>query len=303
MNPLISSMDIGTNTARLLIGRLSSGIIERTHISRSITRLGGGFSRESGISREAADRTVEAIAGFATTLDNLGVKTYRAVATSAVRDAVNSDQFCSEILAKTGIKLEVISGDEEGVLTLSGVISGLDIVPSRSILFDVGGGSTEYTVAQGESIIFTKSLPLGVVRLTEGKGSVDRMEEKIKRELLQLKEEMRNQGVLTSLEGATLIGTAGTATTLAAISIALKDYDYTKVNNMTITRERIADILSTLIPLTPEKRLERVVGLEKGREDLIVAGTLLTLNTMDMLGFDQMKVSDFGLLEGVLLSI
>lgn len=303
MNLLTASMDIGTNTARLLIGRFNSGIIERTHISRSITRLGGGFSRVSGISRDAADRTVDAITGFAATLDNLGVKTYRAVATSAVRDAVNRDQFCSEILAKTGIKLEVISGEEEGRLTLSGVISGLDIVPSRSLLFDVGGGSTEYTVAEKDRIIFTKSLPLGVVRLTEGKISIERMDEKIKRELMKLKEEISAHGVLSSLHGATLIGTAGTATTLAAISIALKDYDYTKVNNMTITREMIANIYSTLIPLTPAERLESVVGLERGREDLIVAGTLLTLNTMDVFGFQAMKVSDFGLLEGVILSI
>lgn len=303
MNSLRASLDIGTNTARLLIGRVDNGVIERSHISRSITRLGGGFSRESGISREAAARTVAAICGFASTLDEFRVRDYRAVATSAVRDAINRDQFCAAILAKTGINLEVISGEEEGVLTLAGVMSGLDSIPPRALLFDVGGGSTEYTVAEGDKVIYTKSLPLGVVRLTEGKVSVERMEEKIRRELLILKEEMGLQQVLNSLRDATLIGTAGTATTLAAISIALADYDYSKVNNMTLAKERIESILSTLLPLTSKERLERIVGLEKGREDLIVAGTLLTLNTLEIFGFAEMKVSDFGLLEGVLLSI
>lgn len=303
MSLLKASIDLGTNTARLLIGFELDGKIARHHICRRITRLGGGFSREHGISKDAANRTIAAMKEFAATLEEFKITSLRAVATSAVRDAVNREEFCREVLLESGIELEVISGDDEGRLTLSGVVSGLDFMPETMLVFDVGGGSTEYTISRNDEILFSSSLPLGVVRLTEGKGSIHLMEEKIVRELSGLKDRINSLGLLNCLQGATLIGTAGTATTLAAISMGLADYDYTKVNNHSITREEIHTVLARLLPLTPKERLESIVGLEEGREDLIVAGALLTLKTLDMFGFPAMKVSDFGLLEGIILDM
>lgn len=303
MNKLKASIDLGTNTARLLIGSIENGKIVRHHISRRITRLGGGFSKETGISDEAARRTIESMKYFADQLRDFNVEELRAVATSAVRDAVNRSDFCHKVRSASGIGLDVISGDDEGRLTLLGVLSGLDIVPETVMVFDVGGGSTEYTIAQGEKILFSRSLPLGVVRLTEGKGSVERMDDKIARELALLKNDISSMGLLNCLQGSTLIGTAGTATTLAAISIGLADYDYEKVNNLTISLEQIKNIFGRLLPLSPQERLNKVAGLEEGREDLIIAGTLLTMKSLEIFGFSAMKVSDFGLLEGILLDI
>lgn len=301
MSRLKASIDLGTNTARLLIGTTCDGRVARSHLSRCITRLGGGFSKEKGISREAAARTVAALKVFAATLKEFHVSELRAVATSAVRDAVNRDEFCREVMTASGIQLEVISGEEEGRLTLLGVRSGLDFAADTMVVFDVGGGSTEYTVAQGDSIIFTKSLPLGVVRLTEGKGSHAAISDKIERELKLLRSEMDVAGVTPLCMNSTLVATAGTATTLAAIDIGLVDYDYSKVNNHLLGITQIRDIFTRLARLSPAERLKQIIGLEEGREDLIIAGTLLTLKSMEMFASTSLKVSDFGLLEGVLL--
>lgn len=303
MPQLLAAIDLGTNTARLLIGRcLTDGTVQPVFISRRITRLGGGFTRESGISPEARGRTLAALHEFAAAMKRHEVQRVRAVATSAVRDAVNGPDFCREVLDSTGIVLDVIDGDEEGRLTLRGVLAGIDERPASLFVFDVGGGSTEYTLSRGETMLFSRSLPLGVVRLTEGKGESSAMSDKIHRELLALRREMEEQRMLEHLDSALLVGTAGTATTLAAISMGMVDYDYRRVNNHMLTRGDISSIFQQLLPLSPAERL-MVPGMEKGREDLIIAGCLLTLRTMELFGFDRMKVSDFGLLEGVLLSV
>ncbi|WP_407920199.1 Ppx/GppA phosphatase family protein [Geobacter pickeringii] len=302
MPQTFASIDLGTNTARLLIGRVDGEEIVPLGVKRQITRLGGGFTRERGISAEAWQRSRDALIGFAEEIRSAGVSRARAVATSAVRDAVNGPAFCADILEHTGIALEVIDGREEGLLTLRGVLSGLDRKHGDFCVFDVGGGSTEYTLADGATPLFTESLPLGVVRLTEGKPDISSMKEKIARELGGVKSRIAAEGYLDRLVGARLVGTAGTATTLAAISLKMDDYDYRRVNNYVLPIAEIRDILARLVPLSPPERL-KVPGLEKGREDLIIAGTLITLATMEILGFEQMTVSDFGLLEGVLLGL
>lgn len=299
----LAAIDLGTNTARLLIGRIEGGNIARELVMRRITRLGGGFCREKGIAVEARERTVAAMHEFAGAIREYGVRHVKAVATSAVRDAVNGVDFCQEVRQATGICLETISGEQEGELTLRGVLSGLDRKPEYLLVFDVGGGSTEYTLARGEEILFTRSLPLGVVRLTEGKVTPAAMEEKVDRELRMLLQEMRGAGLLHLAGRAVLVGTAGTATTLAAISQRLIDYDYRKINNHVIPLEEIEAIFGRLLPLSPEERLTRIAGLEKGREDLIVAGTILTMRTMALFGIHRLKVSDFSLLEGLLITL
>ncbi len=272
-----AAIDLGTNTARLLIGyREPAGVVKPLLVKRWITRLGGGFSRELGISEEAKIRTVAALKDFAVEIKKHGVARVRAVATSAVRDAVNGKALCDDIFEETGIRLEILGCREEGLLTLRGVFAGIDDPEGDVLVFDVGGGSTEYTLTRNREPIFTESLPLGVVRLTEGKKDQDAMEDKVLREL------------------------ANTATTLAAISLKLENYDYRLVNNYSLSLDKIRQIYATLLPMTPDERLN-VIGLEKGREDLIIAGILITLKTMELFGFQKLKVSDFGLLEGLFL--
>ena len=300
MQQKFAAIDLGTNTARLLIGCPDeTGIIKTVLLKRLVTRLGGGFSKETGLSEEAKMRTIAAMRDFAAAIKEHEVAKVRAVATSAVRDALNGRGFAAEVTAKTGIFLEVIDGKEEAMLTLHGVLSGLDNRSGDFFVFDVGGGSTEYTLAQGEAPRFTRSLPLGVVRLTEGKANFEAMVDKITRELNKLAAEIDSAGLRESMKNATLVGTAGTATTLAAIHLKMEEYDYRKVNNYCLSLADIRDILSMLLPMSIDERLT-VPGLEKGREDLIIAGILITIKTMEMFGYNYLKVCDYGLLEGLI---
>jgi exopolyphosphatase/guanosine-5'-triphosphate,3'-diphosphate pyrophosphatase len=302
MAPPLASIDLGTNTVRLLIATEGENGLAPLLVKRRITRLGGGFTDASGISAAAQARTVAALEEFSSDLARYSVLRLRAVATSAVRDAVNGADFSAEVVARTGIALEVIGGEEEGLLTLRGVRAGLGAPDGLLLAFDVGGGSTEYTLADGGIPRFTRSLPLGVVRLTEGKPEPAAMADKVDRELAALAAEMARVSAIVDPTRCLLAGTAGTATTLAAIDLGMTEYDYRRVNGHWLARDTVADIFNRLLPLTPEERLV-VPGMEKGREDLIIAGALVTLKTLDRFGFSGMKVSDFGLLEGVLLSI
>lgn len=301
MSRRIAAIDFGTNTARLLIADLfDDGQFEQVVLLRTIVRLGGGFSRETGLAEDAIQRARLCLHQFADTIRKHAVDSVRAVATSAVRDAVNGPAFVDQIAQETGIRLDVIDGLTEGRVTLAGVLAGLDQQPEQLLMFDVGGGSTEYTIARGASPLFVHSLPLGVVRLTEGKADPAAMADKIGRELDYLQQQMA-QSQVELFPGTLLVGTAGTATTLAAISLKMAEYDYRKVNNYTLQQQEIQRIYDLLLPLSPEQRLS-VAGLEKGREDLIIAGSLITLLTLQRFGFGSMKVSDYGLLEGLVVS-
>ena len=299
MHP-VAAIDLGTNTARLLIATLDP--YRQVLLKRTITRLGGDFRRESGLSPQAMQRSLAALAQFAREISRHGVTRVRAVATSAVRDARNGGLFCELVRAETGLELEVIDGTEEALLTLAGVRSVLDRSDGDLVVFDVGGGSTEYTLARGAAPLFSRSLPIGVVRLTEGKPDAAAMDEKIGRELTRLRRELEEEGMTGRFSAATLVGTAGTATTLAAVQMQMEDYDYRRVNNFTMPLSAVERIFARLSPLTPKERLG-VPGLEPGREDLIIAGTLVVLQTMRIFGFPTLKVSDSGLLEGLVLGV
>jgi exopolyphosphatase / guanosine-5'-triphosphate,3'-diphosphate pyrophosphatase len=300
MNRPVAAIDLGTNTARLLIANKEP--FRQILLNRTITRLGGGFTRELGLSEEAQERTIAALQLFAAEMARTDVARLRAVATSAVRDAANGEKFCERVKRETGIDLEVIDGTEEAVLTLKGVASILDDKSGDLAVFDVGGGSTEYTLAHGTDLVFSRSLPIGVVRLTEGKVEPAAMEDKISRELALFKEQLEGEGLLERFSKATLVGTAGTATTLAAIELKMTDYDYKKVNNHNMPLAEVERIYGMLKPMTPQERLQ-VRGLEPGREDLIIAGTLVVLATMRTFGFTSFKISDSGLLEGLILGV
>jgi len=301
VNNRVAAIDFGTNTARLLIADLlKEGGFEPVCLEREIVRMGGGFSRQHGLSADAWQRGLSCLKRFSEIIAAHGDMRVRAVATSAVRDALNGADFQDMVLKETGIDLQVVDGITEGSLTLAGVLAGLDRSHQEILLFDVGGGSTEYTLARGGVARFVDSLPLGVVRLTEGKQTVDAMNRKIRKELEILYQKMGRSGCQLHHE-TVLIGTAGTATTLAAITLEMDDYDYRKVNNLIVSREQIQAIYDRLLPLSPAERL-CVPGLEQGREDLIIAGMLITMQSMDLFGLKTMKVSDYGLLEGLVVS-
>ncbi|MCK4739209.1 MAG: Ppx/GppA family phosphatase [Deltaproteobacteria bacterium] len=312
-----ASIDIGTNTLRLLIAtedKFSQGLNPKGY-KRVITRLGGGYTDEVGISPDAAKRSLDALRDFKSIMNDHGVKKVTAVATSVVRRAKNGSEFIASVKAETGIEIEVIDGVDEAGLTFFGVMFVVEDRWDNSItrlIFDIGGGSTEFSVAKGLDIEKSWSMELGVVELTEKFLKSDpptpeelgAMREHISKNISELKSLMKDSSIdtekLSSDAGVFLMGTAGTITTLASVSMRLKEYNPNFINKCTLSKKKISDIYDRLSAMTIAERSE-VVGLEKGREDLIIAGTAIVLEVMDSFCFDDLKVSDGGLLEGVML--
>ena len=308
----LASIDIGTNTLRLLIGNVDrSGNIADTILKREITRLGGGV--ENGLLRsDAKARTLEALERFSSIIKKNSVKKVSAAATSVVRDAKNGGLFVKEIKDKTGIDVNVISGEFEGALTLKGVVSALDGKNKIPLVFDIGGGSTEFILAGNEKVERVATINMGVVALAENKLKSDppsaaditniiiAVDDYI--HSLEVKSPLFFDTDFVSQQNNILVGTAGTITTLAAIDQDMELYDSRKINNYVLKYESVKNIFHELSGLTHEERAG-IKALEKGRADLIIPGTLIVMRVMKALDFNELVVSDYGLLEGLLIEM
>lgn len=308
-----ASIDIGTNTLRLLIAEVSQdGKLKPVVYRRAITRLGGGYTDTEGIEKGAAERSVAALTDFRKEIDSVGADTVLATATSVVRRAVNGVSFVREVEKRTGIKVRVIGGDEEARLSLLGVLSVIEGAPKKRLVMDIGGGSTEFIAAEDSHMRGAWSMEMGVVHLTErhlksdppSKAEVAAMEAEIRGIVEGLHGIMGREGVsagdYSSNAGALFVGTAGTVTTLAAIDQGLEVYDRERINNYVLKRNNIESLYRYLLSLTLKERAE-VLSLEKGREDLIIPGSFIALAALDSFAFDGMVVSDAGLLEGIII--
>ena len=300
---MLAAIDAGSNTLRLLIGDTDGKTVEPASYYRSITRLAGGLSESKGLSHEARKRTLAAFQEFTGICKRKGVTRCRSVGTAAFRKAVNGQNFAGHLKDVTGFQLEIISGAEEASLMTAGVLSALNPLPDSSLIIDIGGGSTEFVLCQKQKILWQASLPLGVVTLTESmtpKGraayiseSIDQLSAKIARYL-----PMKNG----TLQPLSLVGTAGTVTTLAALDMQMPEYDWKRINNYTISDQRVSHWKSFLAPLTVPER-EELPGMEPGRGDLIMAGIDIISVAMRKFNSSSLTISDFGILERLLLSL
>ncbi len=308
-----ASIDTGTNTLRLLIAEKdSNGRLAPLLYKRAITRLGGGYTPEEGMTQDAMERSISALSGFAALIRDYGVTDVGAVATSVVRRAVNREEFLSSVQERAGLEIEVIDGLEEARLTLLGVSSVIRPQPRRSLIMDIGGGSTEFVATLNGKSLGAWSLEMGVVSLTErffrsdppAESQLRGMEGEIKGVIEGFMSVMGRDGVDIAQYGEALkadfIGTAGTITTLAALDQDLAEYERDKINNYTLTKERIEYYYRYLSGLTIKEK-EKLLMLEKGREDLIIPGAAITLIVLEAFGFSALKVSDAGLLEGLII--
>jgi exopolyphosphatase/guanosine-5'-triphosphate,3'-diphosphate pyrophosphatase len=300
----LAAIDLGTNTIRLLVvdvaGDRSWRPVAQTQI---VTRLGEGL-RTSGVLSEAAmERALRTVADFCDRARTLGAEQMLIVGTSAVRDATNRSAFLDRLRAATGQEVRVVPGEKEGRLTLLGVLHGLPALSGSVLLFDIGGGSTEFTLARDRELVCTRSLALGVLPLAERYMSPDpvdwnryaEMDREIRAHLA------RELGAFCAdLRPEHLVGTAGTVTTLAALDQALLEYDPEKVHGYRLSRDRIRGLLAPLGALPVADRA-RLPCLEPGRADLIIPGIAICLATMDTFDFDSLIVSEWGLREGILI--
>jgi exopolyphosphatase/guanosine-5'-triphosphate,3'-diphosphate pyrophosphatase len=300
-----AALDIGSNTLRLLIGTLQGGSVGPLLYERDITRLGGEMGRTGRVGEKGLALSLEVLKKYRSLMEAHGVARYRAVGTSALREAANRAEVLRMVKETAGIDIEVVSGEEEAELTALGVTSSLR-TPRSVLIADIGGGSTEMMFCRGPELVKRVTVPAGVVKMAEGfirsdpprPGELAALDEEAARVARNLARHFKD----LLMPETVFVGTAGTATTLAAIDLALEEYNREKVHGHEISLERLRRMSTRLASLPLAERV-RVKGLEPGREDLIIPGILLTITVMEMLNFRRVVISDHGLLEGVLLRL
>jgi exopolyphosphatase / guanosine-5'-triphosphate,3'-diphosphate pyrophosphatase len=299
----IASIDIGSNTVRLLILESTGNAEFNVLVSkRNITRLGEGMDTRGMLAKNRVEVTLQVLAEFRQTCLENGDPPLFAVATSAVREASNGHEFVHRAKKETGIDIKIIPWEEEARLTLEGVFWKIPDDNRKVITLDIGGGSTEFILSQGKEISGFCSTSLGVVRLTEKFISRHPIDEK---EILSLKNHLQNelQAVkkkLSAFRPELLIGTAGTVTTLSALKNNIYPYDPEKIQASVFSRKDAESILEDLKRKSLSERLA-MKPLEPGREDLIIAGTIIVLETMREFDCETLTVSEYSLREGIIL--
>ncbi len=300
---MLASIDVGSNTVRLLLGSVDNDIVVPHRYVRRITRLKGGQTTR-GFTPVAMARTLIALKEFSIILSQHQPSSVRIVGTEALRSAVNAGEFCTQVLHETGLNIDIIDGSEEALLTATGVLSCISTAADSVLIFDIGGGSTEFVLVYQGEILFQKSYRLGVVDLAEMFPHSDNRLEQIQATITLLKDEIEPimQQFAIPENSLVLVGTAGTATTLAAMDMQMVEYDWRRVNGYTLNIATIKAMYRTLDGLTIAER-ELLPGMEKGRGDLIPAGIEITLEIMQQLLTEKLTISDFGLLEGIMLKM
>lgn len=303
-----AAIDIGTVTCRMLVADVdAAGAIHEVDREYAITNLGEGVDAAGVLAPAAILRTVETVGGYCAVRDRLAeqgapiVKTV-AVATSASRDAENSDEFVQR-LAKLGVVLSVIPGSKEAGLSFSG--ASCDFPGQDLMVVDIGGGSTEMVVGRaGQAPAWAHSFDIGCRRVTEkfirtdppASDELDRAREWVSQQLAPRLGEAGKAGITPER----LVAVAGTATTVVAVRDQMRVYDSTKVHKALVTRQQLDRQYAELAAMPLEQR-SQVVGLDPGRAPVIVAGLVIMQAVMDAVGVDGFTVSETDILHGIIL--
>jgi exopolyphosphatase/guanosine-5'-triphosphate,3'-diphosphate pyrophosphatase len=301
----LATIDIGSNSIRLLIGEVNEGNIMPLVYEREATRLASRISETDRLKEEAMDSTIEVLKKFQESIDKHDVTDIRVLGTSALREAGNSNEFLKSIKDETGIDVEVVTGDDEASLTARGVASTVKDCPS-ALVMDIGGGSTEFVFISEDNIIDKNTLPFGVVKLYEDHVSSDPPSDEDLRSLNKAVDDISSKiwyRFERKLEtGTVLLATAGTATTLACIDMGIDISDWQKAHLHKLQIKMLRKMAVSLLSLPASER-SKTKGLEPERADLIIPGILLTIKVMSTLGFKEMVISNYGLMEGALLGL
>jgi exopolyphosphatase / guanosine-5'-triphosphate,3'-diphosphate pyrophosphatase len=295
-----ASIDIGSNTLRLLIAERKDEGFRPRFRDREIVRLGRNFYPHRLLTSPAMEAALTVLNRFKIKSDQEGVTQLSAVGTGVLREAENILFFLEKVKQDTGITIKIISGVEEAGLMAKGILSIFPSTRGKTIFFDIGGGSTEFVFLRNGQIEDRVSMPLGVVGLTEKFLQTDPPQSN---ELDSLKVYCQNilrKNLANNDNINNLIGTAGTVTTLAAMTKNLIAYDPDLINGTALTSENLLALTNKILAMPFEDRA-KLTGLEPGRADIISAGILLVLEIMDHFSQKVLLVSDAGLLEGLIL--
>lgn len=301
----LAGVDIGTLTCRLLIADIpTDGRLTELRSERRILQLGEGVDQTKQLSVAAMDRVIQCLQEWRKLIDASHVDATVAVATSAVRDAENRDEFLDRVKHEAGFEVELISGEEEARRTMLGIRSGLPLGMTDVLALDIGGGSTEFILDRPGHQTLVRSIDVGVVRLCERILHHDPPTNDEVREAREwvVRETKAAVAGISNYRIATFVGTAGTITSLAAMAQKLSSYEPARIHNYRLQLDTIQELEQSLLS---RKNADRagLPGLEKGREEVIAAGAIIIRTIMETLGMSIVLVSDLGLREGVLLDL
>jgi exopolyphosphatase / guanosine-5'-triphosphate,3'-diphosphate pyrophosphatase len=299
----VAAIDMGTNSTRLLVADVDGPARDAKLVTverrTKITRLGQGVDRDRSLHADAIERTLVVLREYRGVMDDLGVERVRATATSAARDAANRDDLFDPAEAVIGARPELLAGEAEARLEFIGATANLT-EPSPYLVVDVGGGSTEFIVGTDEPEGLL-SIDVGCVRLTE---QFLHSDPPTPEELSQAVSVVRDQladvarTMPASWDAPTLVGTAGTVWTLAAIELGVDAGRSDLIDHFRLTRAAAEEVFRTLAT-EPIDRRRHNPGLEAGRVDVIVGGAIVVVSVMRHWGFESLLVSEADILDGL----
>jgi exopolyphosphatase / guanosine-5'-triphosphate,3'-diphosphate pyrophosphatase len=296
----LAAIDCGTNSTRLLISRDGRTVDRRM----TITRLGAGVAASGRLDPTAIDRTLATLGEYRSAMDDHGVQRVRITATSAARDAANSEDFFAAAHEIVGTRPELISGDEEGRLSFLGATAELDPAAGPFLVVDIGGGSTEFIVGT-TGVDVVRSIDMGCVRVTERFLDSDPpAPEELSNALAWIQDHLEDlvREVPQVAAARTMVGLAGTITTVAAVEIGLAEWDRDAIHHFRLTRAAAEDVFRTLATEALADRVHNP-GLEAARADVIVGGCLVLVAILRTLGIDEVLVSEADILDGLVMSL
>lgn len=292
-------IDIGSNSIKFFVGELAADKTIKTILdTNDIARLGEGLDATGIISPEAMERNVASVAAFAAKAKELGADQIVSVGTMALRKAGNSAEFVEKVKKACGVEVQIIPGEEEARLSYLAILSGLPLEKDADlVVFDTGGGSTEFIYGKGTEMVKRFSVNLGAVRITENYLKADPVSsDDVKAAIAQIDREFAEAGV----EGrpAKLVGMGGTVTSMGAVKHKMVKYDPAVIQGSTLTRADIEEQIAEYSKRTVEERKE-LPGLQPKRADVILAGACILKVITDRLGADGLTISDRGLRHGL----
>jgi len=297
----IAAIDVGTNSVRMYVAEKVDGGLQHVERDLLVTRLGQGVDSKKRLGKAPLTRTLNAIARYHARASELGAERIRIAATSAVRDATNRDAFFDGVHARTGLDAEVLTGEEEARLSFLGATNDLS-EGGPYLVLDIGGGSTEFVRGDRKREAWI-SIDIGSVRLTERHIRSDPpTPAQMKAVVADADEAVRRAKEVVGESTRTLVGLAGTITTIAAVALDLKRYDRAAIHHARINIDTIRSIDAMLYGMTVEQRKALPV-MPRGREDVIAAGSTILRRVMEGFGFGEVLVSEADILDGLALDL
>lgn len=302
-NKIRASIDIGTNSVLLLVAAVSENGLNVLNEKQEIPRLGKGVDQDRNLHPDSRKRVIEVLKRYRDFLLNNYPETVQdtvITATSAVRDSANRDEFLDQIKGETGWNVKLLTGDDEAKTTYAGAVTVLENRKGEFTVIDIGGGSTEVAIGSGDTYKNGISMDMGSVRFSE---RYLKHNPPLKHELKAARDAVSDllEKNLLDLEGSSLIGVAGTVTSIAAILLDLETYDAQRVNDFHLKREKISNFIKEFSEIGSEEIEKKYGRYLKGRGDVITGGLLILDEFMKCYNYSELTVSTGGIRHGILL--